>query len=81
MSVTWNLTHRVVEQRHLHDLRQGSQSLQILPLRQVVVVQVQELQVHHASENLSRRQRLQLVVTEVNFLQSAESLQEGKVLH
>ena len=40
MSVAGDLTHRVVEKSDLHDAWESGQSLQILPLRNVVIVQV-----------------------------------------
>lgn len=81
MPVARDLAHRVIEQRDLHDARQTRQRLQVLPLRDVVVVQVQELQTPHPSKHLARGQALQLVVRKVNFFQTLETNKVGQVLH
>ena len=51
----------------MHDLRQRSQRLQVLPLRQLVVVKVQKLQAVESSEHLGLRQSFKKVVREVDL--------------
>ena len=74
--VAGDLAHWVVKQCHLHDLGKGGQCLQVLPLRQVVVVQVKKLQTLETLKDLGRWERLKLIVTQVNFFQSTEGVQK-----
>lgn len=62
MTVAWDLAHRVIKQSYLHDVWQCSQRLQILPFRDVVIVQVQKLQVLESREHLCLGQPVELVV-------------------
>jgi hypothetical protein len=75
MSVAGDLTHRVVEKCDLHDAWESSQSLQILPLRNVVIVQVQKLQTLQSIKHLSLRQFIKLVIAKVYFLQVGEGVE------
>ena len=59
---------------------QRGQTLQVLPLAHLVVVQIQELQAAHAREHGRRRQRLQIVVRQVHFLQIFKHRQVAEVL-
>jgi hypothetical protein len=75
MSVAGDLTHRVVEKSDLHDAWESGQSLQILPLRNVVIVQVQKLQTLQSIKHLSLRQFIKLVIAKVYFLQVGEGVE------
>ena len=67
MAVPWNLAHRVVVQRDLHDLRQRSQRMQVLLLTQLVDVKVQKFQAVESSEQLWLRQSFEKFVREVDL--------------
>ena len=69
VTVAWNRADRVCKQGQMHDARKGDQRLKVLPLANVVIVQVQELERFQTSENLATGQRLKLVVRQVDFLE------------
>ena len=71
---------RVGEQGDVHDRRQLDEGLQVLPLADIVVVQVEELQAQQAFEDRRRRQGLQLIVGQINFLEVLEGHQVGQIL-
>lgn len=54
--------------------------MQVLPFRDVVIVQIQELQLAKAGKHLRARQGLQLVVGKVDFLEAWEVDQVVEVL-
>lgn len=56
VTVARDLTHWIVEERDLHNLGEGGQRLQVLPLGNVVIVQVQELKALQARKDLRLRQ-------------------------
>lgn len=68
VSVTRNCTDGIREEGDMHYLWKNDKRLQVLPLRNLIVMQVQELEAFHASEYLSCGQRFQLVIRQVNFL-------------
>ena len=75
MSIARNLTHWVIKQSDLHNTRQSSQRLQILPLRQIIIMQVQKLQTLQAGKHLRLRQRFKLVVRQIDFLKLGKRMQ------
>lgn len=52
-----------------------------MPFGYAVIMKIEELQVHKATENLGARQRLDHVVREIDFLQVRECLQVHHILH
>lgn len=61
--VTGDAANWVAEQRQVHDLRESHQSLDVTPVADVVVVQVEELQLSHALEDLGRWETRDGVIT------------------
>jgi len=55
--------------------------LQVLPLADIVVVQVQELERSQSSENLGIGQGLKLIVRQIDFRQLFKCLQVAQILH
>jgi hypothetical protein len=51
----------------MHYLRDGHQGLDVTPVTDIVVMQVQELQLGHSGENFGWGKRRDLVVTQVNL--------------
>ena len=54
MSVARNSANGIGKEREMHNSRQGDKGLQVLPLADVVVVQVQELQIAQTTKYTCR---------------------------
>ena len=81
MSVAWYLAHWIVEESDVHNGGQLRQSLQILPLTDPIIVQVQELESMHARKRGFIRQNLQLVIAQINLLQLAECAEQLEIFN
>jgi hypothetical protein len=68
MPITRNAADWIAEQRQVHDLRDADKSLDIAPVADVVVVQVQELELTQACKNLRWRQACDRVVAQIDLL-------------
>jgi hypothetical protein len=81
MTIPRNLAHWVVEKCDLHYAWQSGKRLEILPFRNIIVVQVQKLQILQSCKYLSWRQVVKMVVREVYFLKVRKSVQERKIFY
>lgn len=77
--VAWDGADWVTEQGQVHDLRQGHERLQVVPIANVVVMQVEELQIAQACKHLGRWQSGQRVVAQVDLLEGLERVQVHQV--
>jgi hypothetical protein len=68
VSIAWDAADWIAEQRQVHDLRDSYKSLEIAPVADVVVVQVQELELTQACKNLRWRQACDRVVAQIDLL-------------
>ena len=74
--VARNGTDRICEQSYVHYLGERHQRLQVLPLRYVVVVQVEELQACHACEYVGWWKCFYLILRQIDFLKVFKRMQE-----
>ena len=63
----------------MHDLREGNERLDVVPVTDIVAVKVQEFQLSESSEDLGWRKRRDRVVRQVKLLQLREALQVHEV--
>ena len=75
MPVTRDRADWITKQGEVHDLRERGQRLQIVPVADVVVVQVQELELMELSKDFGWRKSGQGVVTQVDLPERLEGLQ------
>ena len=66
--ITRDAADWIAEQRQVHDLRDADESLDIAPVADVVVVQVQELELTQACKHLRRWQACDRVVAQIDLL-------------
>ena len=62
VAIPRNVANRVRKESDMQDRRHASQTLEVLPLLNVILMQVEELQVLKARENTSRWKTRQLVI-------------------
>ena len=80
VSVARNGANRIWVESDVEHAGQSGELLQVLPLWNVIVVQVQKLEFFEAAEHVLRRQTLNLVVAEVDFLEIFETYKVAEVL-
>lgn len=56
VAITWNAADWVAEEREMHDLWYADQGLDVAPVADIVVVQIEELQLAESCEDFGRRQ-------------------------
>lgn len=79
MAIAWNTTNGVAEEREMHDLWYAYQRLDVIPVADVVVVKIEELQLTKSSKYFCWWQAGDCIIAEIDLLQVTEALQIHQV--